>query len=145
MFVIEATVIKLPIPEVTSTDAYWNYPIRQPLLDVPLRRCYMDSHSELAFQLILSFFKEWHAKAEEYSHRTTAHDMDMLARYDQHARNFPKLNVGQHFRIQNTSNYWDKVKVTMGIGKSRDYEVRLLIAQSVLGEPLFSQPSAVPQ
>ena len=84
----------------------------------PLRSC-IPAHPE-------SFENEWHAKSEDCDRCAAAHTEQVVSRYNQHARPLPRLSVGQQVRIQDaTSHRWDKVGVIMGIGRSRDYEIRL--------------------
>ena len=84
----------------------------------PLRSC-VPAHPQ-------SFKAEWQAKTEDCDRRAAAHDTAAQRNYDQHARPLPKLSVGQRVRIQDTTSHrWDKVGVVMGIGRSRDYSVRL--------------------
>ena len=73
-----------------------------------------------------SFSQEWQAKTEECDRRAAERAADVAARYDCHARPLPRLSIGQQIRIQDpVSHRWDKVGVVMGIGRSRDYQVRL--------------------
>ncbi|KAK4324395.1 hypothetical protein Pmani_004955 [Petrolisthes manimaculis] len=68
----------------------------------------------------------WQKKTEDCDRRAAARDKNDKERYDQHARPLPKFSTDQQVRIQDpTTHRWDKVGVVMGLGKSRDYEVRL--------------------
>ena len=73
-----------------------------------------------------SFLPEWQEKAEAYDRRTAAHDPAVHHEDDQHACIRPQLHVGQRVYIQDTTTRrWDKVGVVMGIGRTRDYNIRL--------------------
>ena len=90
----------------------------QHLFGCPLRSC-VPAHQE-------SFSKEWQAKTEDCDSRAAARAAQEQARYDQHARSFPELSVGETVRIQDlTSLRWDKVGVIISRGEHRKCEVRL--------------------
>lgn len=90
----------------------------QVLYGRPLRSCVPASPE--------SFSAEWQARTEDCDRRAATHKEEAHQHYDKHARPLPKLCVGQHVRIQDpTSHRWDKVGVVMGLGRSRDYELRL--------------------
>ncbi|XP_066952481.1 uncharacterized protein [Macrobrachium rosenbergii] len=84
----------------------------------PLRSC-IPAHLE-------SFSKEWQVKTEDCHHRAAACAEQVKTQYDQRARLLPRLTVGQHVRIQDPiSHRWDKVRVVMSFGRSRDCEIQL--------------------
>ncbi|XP_063609146.1 uncharacterized protein LOC134783267 [Penaeus indicus] len=77
----------------------------------PLRSC-VPVHPE-------SFSQEWKEKSEKYDRA-----QQIKRQYDKHARNLPKLLIGQTVRIQDPNSLrWDKVGTVMGCDRSRDYEM----------------------
>ncbi|XP_068238582.1 uncharacterized protein [Palaemon carinicauda] len=73
-----------------------------------------------------SFMECWQEKAHDCDRRAAARAAQVKRNYDAHARPLPRLNVGQHVRLQDpTSHRWDKIGIIMGGTKSREYEIRL--------------------
>jgi len=90
----------------------------QILYGQPLQSC-VPAHPQ-------SFLMHWQEKTEDCDRHAAARAEAVKLQYDQHARPLPRLNVGQHVRIQDPASHrWDKVGVVMGCGRSRDYEIRL--------------------
>ena len=90
----------------------------QILFGRPLRSC-VPAHPH-------SFAAEWQAKAADCDRRAAARAETVRSQYDQHARLLPRLKVGETVRIQDHhSHRWDRVGIVMGLGKSREYLVRL--------------------
>ncbi|XP_068225977.1 uncharacterized protein [Palaemon carinicauda] len=79
----------------------------------PLRTC-VPAHPQ-------SFMECWQEKTLDCDQRA-----QVKLNYDAHARPLPRLNVGQHVRLQDpTSHRWDKIGIIMGGTRSREYEIRL--------------------
>ncbi|XP_045102655.1 uncharacterized protein LOC123499099 [Portunus trituberculatus] len=58
--------------------------------------------------------------------RAAARLRDATSRYDAHARPLPPLQRGDVVRIQDpTTQRWDKVGTIMGVGRSRDYLLKM--------------------
>ncbi|XP_045127763.1 uncharacterized protein LOC123514179 [Portunus trituberculatus] len=58
--------------------------------------------------------------------RAAARLRDATSRYDAHARPLPPLQQGDVVRIQDpTTQRWDKVGTIMGVGRSRDYLLKM--------------------
>ena len=73
-----------------------------------------------------SFQAEWQKSTEECDRRAASRATSVKRSYDKNARTLPAIPVGHDVRIQDpVSRRWDKVGIVMGLGKSRDYEVRL--------------------
>ncbi|XP_064100911.1 uncharacterized protein K02A2.6-like [Macrobrachium nipponense] len=90
----------------------------QVLYGHPLRTC-VPAHPQ-------SFTEDWQEKAHDCDHRAAARAAQVQRNYDAHARPLPRLNVGQHVRLQDpTSHRWDTVGIVMGGARSREYEIRL--------------------
>ncbi|XP_045135678.1 uncharacterized protein K02A2.6-like [Portunus trituberculatus] len=90
----------------------------QVLYGRPLRSC-VPAHAS-AFQ------KQWQARDESCDRRAAARLRDATSRYDAHARPLPPLQRGDVVRIQDpTTQRWDKVGTIMGVGRSRDYLLKM--------------------
>lgn len=90
----------------------------QVLYGRPLRSC-VPAHAS-AFQ------KRWQARDESCDRRAAARLRDATSRYDAHARPLPPLQRGDVVRIQDpTTQRWDKVGTIMGVGRSRDYLLKM--------------------
>ncbi|XP_045105166.1 uncharacterized protein LOC123500537 [Portunus trituberculatus] len=62
----------------------------------------------------------------ELRRRAAARLRDATSRYDAHARPLPPLQRGDVVRIQDpTTQRWDKVGTIMGVGRSRDYLLKM--------------------
>lgn len=73
-----------------------------------------------------AFTKKWHTQAEMYDRRAADRYADAKTRYNEHARPLPKLLIGSHVRVQDpVSKRWDTVGVVMGVGRSRDYNIKM--------------------
>ncbi|XP_068216653.1 uncharacterized protein [Palaemon carinicauda] len=84
----------------------------------PLRTC-VPAHPQ-------SFMECWQERAHDCDRRAAARAAQVKRNYDAHARPLPRLNVGQHVRLQDpTSHRWDKIGIIMGGTRSREYEIRL--------------------
>ncbi|XP_045127700.1 uncharacterized protein K02A2.6-like [Portunus trituberculatus] len=102
----------------------WNTPNQtdrspaQVLYGHPLHSC-VPAHAS-AFQ------KQWQARDESCDCRAAARLRDATSRYDAHARPLPPLQRGDVVRIQDpTTQRWDKVGTIMGVGRSRDYLLKM--------------------
>ncbi|XP_045122909.1 uncharacterized protein LOC123511252 [Portunus trituberculatus] len=90
----------------------------QTLYGHPLRSC-LPAHAS-------SFAKGWQARAESCDRRAAKRAQDVEARYNNRAHPLPPLKIGSLVRIQNaTTKRWDTVGTVMGVGRSRDYQVRM--------------------
>ncbi|XP_045119414.1 uncharacterized protein K02A2.6-like [Portunus trituberculatus] len=90
----------------------------QVLYGRPLRSC-VPAHAS-AFQ------KEWQARDESCDRRAAARLRDATSRYDAHAQPLPPLQRGDVVRIQDpTTQRWHKVGTIMGVGRSRDYLLKM--------------------
>ena len=104
--------------ELRNTPTHTGRSTAQVLYGRPLRSC-VPAHAS-------SFQEQWQARTEECDRRAAQRAQDVTTCYDQHARPLPELRVNDHVRIQDPlSHLWDKVGIVMGIGRSRDYQVRL--------------------
>ncbi|XP_068232095.1 uncharacterized protein [Palaemon carinicauda] len=84
----------------------------------PLRTC-VPAHPQ-------SFMECWQERAHDCDRRVAARAAQVKRNYNAHARPLPRLNVGQHVRLQDpTSHRWDKIGIIMGGTRSREYEIRL--------------------
>ncbi|KAK7081427.1 hypothetical protein SK128_023452, partial [Halocaridina rubra] len=73
-----------------------------------------------------SFSKKWQAETEDCGRRAAASTEQVMPHYESRAHPLTKLTAGQRAPIQDPISYhWDKVRVVMGCGRSRGYEVRL--------------------
>ncbi|MFV0366579.1 MAG: RNase H-like domain-containing protein [Mangrovibacterium sp.] len=73
-----------------------------------------------------SFKSDWKDLADDWDRRVASRAAQVKKHYNQHARDLPRLAMGQHVRVQDpTSRRWDKVAIVMGGARSREYEVRL--------------------
>ncbi|XP_063591351.1 uncharacterized protein LOC134768457 [Penaeus indicus] len=91
---------------------------------------------------ILAFMKEWQTKAEDCDRRAAVRAKDVKTRYDKRAHSLPKLEIGAQVRVQvPTSKRWDKVGTVMGIGKSRDYHIRLPSGRILWRNRRFLRPT----
>ena len=73
-----------------------------------------------------SFKKEWQASTETCNRRAAKRAQDAETSYNQHACALSKLQLDQHVRVHDpVSLRWDKVGTIMGIGKYRNYLVKL--------------------
>ncbi|XP_068213492.1 uncharacterized protein [Palaemon carinicauda] len=90
----------------------------QVLYGHPLRTC-VPAHCQ-------SFMECWQQKAHDCDQQAAAKAAQVKRNYDAHARPLPRLNVGQHVRLQDpTSHRWDKIGIIMGGARSREYEICL--------------------
>ena len=73
-----------------------------------------------------SFLEKWQTQTELCDRRAAKRAQDVERNYNAHAHPLPKLKINDQVRIQDPiSLRWDKVGTIIGIGKSRDYHVRL--------------------
>ncbi|XP_064088415.1 uncharacterized protein LOC135202893 [Macrobrachium nipponense] len=92
-----------------------------------------------------SFKQEWQAKAEEYDRRAASCSQAAKIRYDSHAHPLAPLKLDDNVRIQDPiSKRWDKTGVIMGIGKSRDYHVKLPSGRILWRNRRFLRPVHLP-
>lgn len=104
--------------ELRNTPTHTGRSPAQVLYGHPLRSC-VPAHPE-------SFKKKWQASTEACDRRAAKRAQDAEDRYNQHARSLPQLKIGDQVRVQDpVSLRWDKVGTVMGIGRSRDYHVKL--------------------
>jgi len=104
--------------ELRNTPSFTGRSPAQVLYGHPLRSC-VPAHPD-------AFSMDWQSKAEDCDRRAAAHAENAAVRYDNQARELPKLKVGQYVRIQDPKTHrWDKVGLVMGVGKARTYEVRV--------------------
>lgn len=104
--------------EIRNTPNYAGRSPAQVLYGQALRSC-VPAH-------VSAFDQVWQQQADDYDRRIAAHADAIKAGYDSHARPLPPLKLEDYVRIQDpVSKRWDKTGVVMGIGKSRDYHVRL--------------------
>lgn len=123
--------------ELRNTPNYTGRSPAQVLYGRPLRSC-VPAHPQ-------SFSKEWQAKTEDCDRRAAERVQDVVARYNDHARSLPRLSVGTQVRVQDpTSLRWDKVGVVMGLGRSRDYQVRLPSGRVWWRNRRFLRPVTMP-
>ncbi|XP_064098156.1 uncharacterized protein K02A2.6-like [Macrobrachium nipponense] len=113
----------------------------QVLYGHPLRTC-VPAHPQ-------SFTEDWQEKAHDCDRRAAARAAQVQRNYDAHARPLPRLNVGQHVRLQDpTSHRWDTIGIVMGGARSRKYEIRLPSSRVLRRNHRFlyplSSPSQVP-
>ena len=109
----------------------------QILFGRPLRSC-VPAHRR-------SFAMEWQTKAESCDRRAASRAEDVEDRYNLRARPLPVLGVGVHVRIQSpTSKRWDTSGVVMGVGRSRDYHVRMPSGRILWRNRRFLRPIPCP-
>ena len=120
--------------ELRNTPNFTGRSPAQILFGTPLRSC-VPAHAS-------AFAEEWHSKAEECDRRAAARARDVEDRYNAHARPLPRLDVGAEVRIQDpTSKRWDKVGMIMGVGKSRDYHVKMPSGRVLWRNRRFLRPT----
>jgi len=104
--------------ELRNTPTHTGRSPAQVLYRHPLRSC-VPAHST-------SFLPKWQASTEDCDRRAAKRAQNVRDSYDQHARPLPRLGIHQHVCIQDPVTLrWDKVGTVMGMGRTRDYEVRL--------------------
>lgn len=104
--------------ELRNTPNFTGRSPAQVLYGRPLRSC-VPAHPD-------AFSKEWQSKAEDCNRRAAARAENVAVRYDNQARELPKLHVGQQVRLQDPkTQHWDKTGLVMGVGRARTYEVRV--------------------
>ncbi|XP_037782055.1 uncharacterized protein LOC119578559 [Penaeus monodon] len=73
-----------------------------------------------------AFTDEWLARAESCDRQAAAHVQVARTHYDERAQPLRPLMFGAEVHIQHPcTKRWDKLDTVMGIGKSRDYQIRL--------------------
>ncbi|XP_042859319.1 protein piccolo-like [Penaeus japonicus] len=73
-----------------------------------------------------SFAPEWQALAEECDRKQLTIKQKAQRLYDRSAHILPPLKVGTPVRIQDhTTLRWDKIGTVVGIGRRRDYHIKL--------------------
>ncbi|XP_064080641.1 uncharacterized protein LOC135197509 [Macrobrachium nipponense] len=126
--------------EIRNTPNYAGRSPAQILYGQALRSC-VPAHAS-------SFKQEWQAKAEEYDRRVASCSQAAKIRYDSHAPPPPfwhHLKLDDNVRIQDSiSKRWDKTGVIMGIGKSRDYYVKLPSGRILWRNRRFLRPVHLP-
>ena len=104
--------------ELRNTPNHTGRSPAQVLYGCPLRSC-VPAHAS-AFQ------KQWQARDESCDRRAAARHRDATRRYDSHARPLQPLQRGDVVRVQDsTTQRWDKVGTVMGVGRSRDYLLKM--------------------
>ncbi|XP_064100829.1 uncharacterized protein K02A2.6-like [Macrobrachium nipponense] len=123
--------------EIRNTPNYAGRSPAQILYGQALRSC-VPAHAS-------SFKQEWQAKAEEYDRRVASCSQAAKIRYDSHAHPLAPLKLDDNVRIQDPiSKRWDKTGVIMGIGKSRDYHVKLPSGRILWRNRRFLRPVHLP-
>lgn len=123
--------------ELRNTPNHTGRSPAQILYGHPLRSC-VPAHAK-AFQ------KQWQARAESCDRRAAVRLQDDTDRYDAHARPLPPLELDAVVRVQDpTTKRWDKVGTVMGIGKSRDYLVKMPSGRIWWRNRRFLRPSMSP-
>ncbi|XP_042873738.1 uncharacterized protein LOC122254225 [Penaeus japonicus] len=90
-----------------------------------------------------SFTKKWQSRAESCDCRANKHAKNVETRYNKHARALPTLKIGT--QVHNpTSKRWDKVGIIMGIGKSRDYHIKMSSCHTLWRNRRFLRPVCFP-
>ena len=73
-----------------------------------------------------SFAKEWQQTADDYDARCSQSHAHVEQRYNEHSHALPPLRLSTHVRVQNPiSKRWDRQGIIIGIGRHRDYHVKL--------------------
>jgi len=104
--------------ELRNTPNHTGRSPAQILYGCPLRSC-IPAHAK-------AFTDEWQARAESCDRRAAARVQDAWTRYDERAQPLRPLVFGTEVRIQDPcTKRWDKLGTVMGIGKSRDYQIRI--------------------
>lgn len=104
--------------ELRNTPNHTGRSPAQILYGRPLRSC-IPAHAT-------AFAKEWQARAESCDRRAATRAQDARTRYDERARPLRPLEIGAEVRVQDPgTKRWDKLGTVMGVGKSRDYQIRL--------------------
>ncbi|KAG7155102.1 pol Retrovirus-related Pol polyprotein from transposon-like 4 [Homarus americanus] len=104
--------------ELRNTPTHSGRSPAQILYGHPLRSC-VPAHAK-------AFAKEWQTRAESCDRRAATRAQDTKARNDDRARPLQPLEIGALVRVQDpTTTRWDKVGIVMGVGRSRDYKVRM--------------------
>jgi len=123
--------------ELRNTPNHTGRSPAQILYGRPLRSC-VPAHAK-AFQ------KQWQARAESCDRRAATRLQEETARYDAHVRPLPPLELDAVVRVQDqTTKRWDKVGTVMGIGKSRDYLVKMPSGRVWWRNRRFLRPSTSP-
>ena len=92
-----------------------------------------------------SFLQVWHDKADEYDRRIATRHEATKSLYDSHARPLPPLNLEDCVRIQDpVTKRWDKAGIVMGVGRSRDYHVKLPSGRVLWRNRRFLRPVPKP-
>ena len=72
------------------------------------------------------FSDKWQKTANEYDARRSRVHAQHEQRDNAHSRTLQPLRIGTEVRVQHTTtNKWDRVGVIIGIGRHRDYHVKL--------------------
>ena len=104
--------------ELRNTPTHTGRSPAQALYGHPLRSC-VPAHAK-------AFAKEWQARAESCDRRAAKRTQDAKARYDDRACPLQPVEIGALVRIQDpTTRRWDKVGTVMGVGRTRDYQLRM--------------------
>lgn len=123
--------------ELRNTPNHTGRSPAQTLYGHPLRSC-VPAHAK-AFQ------KQWQARAESCDRRAASRLRDATARYDAHARPLPPLAPQDVVRVQDPpTKRWDRVGTVMGIGRSRDYLIRMPSGRIWWRNRRFLRPTSLP-
>ena len=123
--------------EIRNTPSYTGRSPAQVLFGRPLRTC-VPAHPD-------SFKDEWQSLAEDCDRRAASRAATVARHYNQHSRPLPRLNVGQHVRVQDpVSRRWDRVGTVMGGARAREYEVKLPSGRVLRRNRRFLFPIPIP-
>lgn len=92
-----------------------------------------------------SFSLEWQREAEECDARASRIQQQVQQRYNSSAYTLPPLKIGCEVRLQDpTTRRWDRVGSVVGIGRHRDYLVKLPSGRTLWRNRRFVRPTPVP-
>ena len=109
---------KLIATTTVKGDLYRNTPRAQILFGHPLPSVVL-AHRQ-------SFASKWQKTADEQDASCRQAHARNEERYNRRSRPLPQLHIGTQVRLQNPiTKKWDRVGVIIGIGRHRDYHVKL--------------------
>ena len=87
------------------------------------------------------FAPEWQAAADECDRKQLTQNEQAVYRYNKSSRHLSPLRLGMSVRIQDVvSSRWNKVRTIVGIGRHRDYHVKLQSGRVRWRNRRFLQP-----
>ena len=109
-----------------SSEVFSNTETHHEMAAYHLHTYCSDIHCDRQYPHTAAFSDKWQKTANEYDVRRSRVHAQHEDRYIAQSRSLQPLRIGTEVRVQHaTTKKWDRVGVIIGIGRHRDYHVKL--------------------